>query len=110
MSETPKRPSVRVPVLFVKHHHIQVFCPFKSGPVPDEQSFLAAMAVDTATTKGTARPRAWGQVITITVTIRSREKQIPLPAKSQAPSVMPPAVRAMMVSQKSGTVGRVLGL
>ena len=36
--------------------------------------WVAAMVVETATTNGTAKPSAWGHVITITVTVRSSAK------------------------------------
>jgi hypothetical protein len=72
----------------VEDDGVQVPGPFEGGPIPDEQ------VVETATTRGTASPRAWGQVMTITVTIRSREKAKSKPAASHTARVTAPTVRA----------------
>ena len=59
----------------------------------------AASAVETATTNGIASPRAWGQVITITVTLRSRENAKVSEAKTNHTiRVITPAESPMMVS------------
>ncbi|GBE58419.1 hypothetical protein BMS3Abin01_01356 [bacterium BMS3Abin01] len=67
----------------------------------------AASAVETATTSGTASPRAWGQVMTITVTVRSRANAKLSEEKiSQKARVIPPAAMAMMVSTRAARLAR----
>ena len=68
--------------------------------------WLAESEVETATTSGMARPRAWGQVMTITVTMRPRAKLKSLPAPSQMASVSPPADSAMTVSHSAAPFAR----
>src|SRR4030042_1385358 len=72
-SVTPNSPLVRVPVL--SKIMASIFLALsKAALFLIRRPFLAEIAVDTATTRGIARPRAWGQVMTITVTVRSSEK------------------------------------
>jgi hypothetical protein len=60
--------------------------------------FLADKAVDLATTSGTASPSAWGQQITIAVTILSIEKARSFPREFQVRKVMMPERIAIIVS------------
>ena len=59
----------------------------------------APSVVEIAMTSGTARPRAWGQAMTSTVTSRSTAYAASAPAASQAARVMAPAASATIVSQ-----------
>lgn len=72
-SVTPKFPSVRVPVL--SKTIASMFRTF-SNPVLSLIStpLFAVIEVDKATTRGIARPKAWGQAITNTVTALSKAK------------------------------------
>ena len=63
--------------------------------------------VETETTRGIASPRAWGQVITITVTIRDKAKTNSLRAiPSHTASVINPALIAIMVNQSAARSAR----
>ena len=57
--------------------------------------FFAARAVAFTVTRGMARPRAWGQAMTTTVTARERAKLKSRPRASQTRKVRVPRVRAM---------------
>ncbi len=73
MSVTPNSPLVSVPVL----SNITAFIFLalsKAVLFLIRKPFFADIDVETAVTRGTASPRAWGHAITITVTILSREK------------------------------------
>ncbi len=59
---------------------------------------FAAKAVDFATTNGTASPKAWGQQITITVTIRSIANDRGCPVKNQYRNVEIPVSNAIIVN------------
>ena len=67
---------------------------------------MADSAVDTATTSGTANPRACGHAITITVTIRSSAKLKLWPTRSQAMSVTVPTLIATIVSHSAARLAR----
>jgi len=64
------------------------------------------MLVLTATTSGTARPRAWGQAITITVTARSMAKAKSRPSVSHTNRVAKPPPSAMAVSHTAARLAR----
>jgi hypothetical protein len=51
------------------------------------------MEVDRLTTKGMARPRAWGQAMTRTVTVRRKASSV-RPRPAQTANVANPASRA----------------
>src|SRR5690625_7704916 len=59
--------------------------------------FCAEMDVEMATTKGTAKPKACGQEITITVTILSNANTKGNPNSNQTTNVMTPPPRATKV-------------
>ena len=68
---------------------------------------MAETAVETATTSGMASPRACGQVMTITVTMRDRAKTNSRWArKSQTNRVTTPTLMETMVSQKAARSAR----
>ena len=69
----------------------------------------ADTAVIIATTSGTASPRACGQVMTITVTIRSRAKANRWPRTSQTTSVIVPTDQGDDGQRKRGLVRQALG-
>ena len=71
--------------------------------------FWAVRLVLTATTSGTARPRAWGQVMTITVTMRSSANAKLSPRASQTAKVAAPDAKRDVGQPERGTVGDVLG-
>ena len=71
ISVTPNSPFVRVPVLS-NTTASRFLAPSKLALFLIRSPCFAESVVETATTSGDARPSAWGQVITITVTIRSR--------------------------------------
>ncbi|MBA7591054.1 hypothetical protein ES708_33203 [subsurface metagenome] len=67
---TPKLPSVSVPVL--SNTTVVIFLEFSNAVLfLIKRPFFADNEVETAVTKGMAKPKAWGQVITITVAILS---------------------------------------
>ena len=69
--------------------------------------FFAEIAVDTATTRGTANPNAWGQAMTMTVTVLSKAKtKSCLAMPSQTNMVSPPTESAMIVSHKAARLAR----
>ncbi len=57
--------------------------------IPDRDAFAVEMAV----TRGIARPRAWGQAMTRTVTVRSTAKA-GSPSRVHTSAVTVPAARA----------------
>jgi len=59
-----------------------------------------------ADTSGMARPSACGQVMIITVTMRSSENRKVWPTDSQTASVTKPTDRAVMVSQRAALSAR----
>ena len=67
----------------------------------------AEMAVEMATTNGMATPSAWGQAVTITVTMRSMAKAAPLPSHSHTASVPRPPASETAVSQPAARSARV---
>ena len=104
-SVTPKWPSVSVPVL---SNTIASSWRARSNAARSriKSPLRADNAVDTATTNGTARPRACGQVITMTVTMRSSAKLNARPAPSHATSVTVPQPTAMRVSHMAARFAR----
>ena len=69
--------------------------------------FFAASAVETATTSGTARPRACGQAMTMTVTVRSMANAKSLPMRTcQMKKVITPPPKATMVSHSAAVLAR----
>ena len=99
-SVTPKRPSVRVPVLS-KTTACRSLARSKAARSRMSSPLRADSDVETATTKGTASPSACGQAITITVTVRSSAKAKSLPKASHTPRVAPPPPSATSVSQNA---------
>src|SRR6185437_2834793 len=100
MRDTANFPTVSVPVLsntrvviFLASSKADLF--FISSP------FFADKAVDLATTSGTANPRACGQQITMTVTIRSIENARSFPDSHHTRKVAIPATMAISVSQRA---------
>src|SRR5262245_65579758 len=68
---------------------------------------VAAIDVDTATTSGTARPSAWGQEMTSTVTARSMAKAKVCSLKNnQENTVKQLTDRAMTVSQEAARMAK----
>ena len=106
MFVTPNRPSVRVPVL--SKMMAWIFRALSNAARSlMRRPFLAEIAVETATTRGAASPRACGQAVIMTVTIRSRANANGLPAKaSQAKRVSAPTLMAMRVSQRAARFAR----
>ncbi len=105
-SLTPNSPVVRVPVLSKSTARI-LRAPSNGVLLRIKNPFFAARVVETATTRGTARPRACGQVITITVTVRSMEKRKSRPEKaSQANMVIAPEPMAIKVSHMAAVLAR----
>lgn len=98
MRVTPNSPSVSVPVL---SNTIAVIFRDSSKAVRFRMSspFCAEMAVEIATTSGIATPSAWGQAVTITVTIRSMANDGSLPTANQTMSVSTPTVSEIRVNQ-----------
>ena len=68
---------------------------------------LAEIDVEMATTNGMATPSAWGQAVTITVTMRSMAKAVSLPSHSHAASVPKPPTSDTAVSQPAARSARV---
>jgi len=91
---TPKRPSVRVPVLSNTTASSSL-ARSNAARLRISRPLSAPILVLTATTSGTARPSACGQVITITVTMRSREKSKSAPRLSQMIRVRRPTLIAI---------------
>src|SRR5660397_201153 len=102
---TPNCPWVRVPVLS-KTTACRLRERSKALLSRMSRPWRAARAVETATTRGMASPRAWGQVITITVMVRPRANSKALPARSQAARVIAPAVMATIVSHMAARSAR----
>src|SRR5699024_10294483 len=90
---TPNLPSVKVPVLS-KTTAFRLRASSKFVRLRINNPFLAEIDVDTATTSGAANPNACGQVITITVTIRSTATSNEYPSNNQINSVANPAISA----------------
>jgi hypothetical protein len=96
-STTRNSPSVSVPVLSK-----MTTSRFRASSSPrrsrTSRPFWAPMVVEIATTRGTARPRAWGHAMTRTVTIRTMVKSMGAPMSCQTTSVMSAAAMATPVS------------
>ena len=79
----------------------------KAGRLRISNPLLAASAVETATTSGTASPRACGQAMTMTVTARSMAKESSLSmTPSQIKKVIAPPPSAMMVSHIAAVLAK----
>ncbi len=90
----PNSPKVRVPVL--SKITWVIFLAFSKVPrFRMSKPFLAPMLVETAVTKGIARPRAWGQEMMITVTARVMAKSKSFPMDNHTVKVRIPAKRAI---------------
>src|ERR1035437_5342898 len=106
VSVTPKRPSVSVPVLS-KMTACSFLAPSNETRLRMSRPFFAASAVETATTSGTARPKACGQAMTITVTVRSMANAKSLPMRtSQTKRVITPPPKATIVSHRAAVLAR----
>ena len=91
---TPKTPVVNVPVL--SNRSAVIFLDSsKAVLLRINKPFCADTAVEMATTRGIAKPNAWGQAITITVTIRSNANTNGYPAISQTANVPKPTDKAI---------------
>jgi hypothetical protein len=96
ISTTRCSPRVRVPVL----SKITTFRSRASSRPRRSRTrspFCAPRVVEMATTRGTASPRAWGQAMTRTVTVRTMEKSMGAPRNCQTTRVSTPAPRATPV-------------
>src|SRR5699024_1179008 len=91
---TPKSPSVSVPVLS-KTTAFKPLAPSKLARLRISKPCLAEIEVETATTSGAAKPSACGQVITMTVTSRSRATSKEYHNASQMNKVINPEARAI---------------
>ncbi len=105
ISVTPNRPSVRVPVLSKTTAWMSLALS-KADLSRINRPDFAASEVETATTRGTASPRAWGQDMTITVTALSMAKAESLLKLSQAANVIAPTLRDIMVSHRAALSAR----
>src|SRR5699024_4090271 len=94
----PNSPSVRVPVLS-KTTASNFLAPSKLERFRISNPCLAEREVETAKTSGAAKPSACGQVITITVTIRSKATSKAYPSASQKNNVIKPDASATTNSQ-----------
>ncbi len=99
--DTTNRPSVRVPVL--SNATYRMLRPRSNASrLRTRMPFLAEMAVAFMVTRGMARPKAWGQAITSTVTARATANVAPLvPSISHTTSVGSETPTATTVSQKA---------
>ncbi len=104
-SVAPNLPSVSVPVLSNMTERI-LLASSKACRSLTRKPELAAKDVETATTSGIARPRAWGQEMTMTVTARSTAKLAPLPMRAQAAKVRMPAETAMITRSMAARSAR----
>src|SRR5699024_11227385 len=86
-------PSVSVPVLS-KTTASRSLAPSKFARFRISNPCFAEREVETATTSGAANPSAWGQVITITVTIRSKATSKEYPSASEINNVINQDARA----------------
>src|SRR5699024_8873426 len=93
ISVTPNSPSVSVPVLS-NTTASKSFAPSKFVRLRINKPCFADNDVETATTNGAANPSACGQVITITVTMRSNATSKEHPKSSQIASLMNPEASA----------------
>ena len=105
---TPKAPWVRVPVLSKTMVSISR-ARSKAARSRISSPLRAVRLVLTATTSGTARPRAWGQQMTITVTMRSSAKARLSPTASQMAKRRPADAERAIGQAECGPVGQVLG-
>ena len=105
MSVTPKIPRVRVPVLS-NTITWRSFARSKACRSLIRRPDFAARVVETATTSGTARPRACGQAMTMTVAIRSIAKSRLSPRRNQPKKVIAPTERAIRVRRRAARFAR----
>jgi hypothetical protein len=109
-SQDDAEPSLRQRACLVEDDCVEGARPVERRSVADEQAVPAASAVGTATTSGTAMPRARGQVMTITVTVRPARTE----TRPRRPATMPrsrrrPRVRSPSARPRRGWPGPASG-